>query len=416
MTTTTDGVTHPPAISGEVALERARAMKDVIRAHAAEAEERGHYGDAVHTALLEHGFYHLLTPKRYGGSALSRQDWLRVVAEIAAADPGTGWCYCLTHSHNLFVASLWPESTQDRLFAARGAAYFGSSHSLALAGTAKKVDGGYLLNGLSRYQSGSPRATHAVVHLAIEGEEVAPGVPRTVQALVALDEAELLDDWADRRVLGMRGSGSNSVSLHNVFVPEDQVVDLAWIGSLDPVETGAAVHDDPVFLGAAQSFLIAELGAILVGTGRAALEEWERLAHERRVFLPPFGLLAEDPQMQREYAEARAKINAAEAVVWHIGGLLDRSAEKHFREGAPFPRSLDTECYALALEAGRLATDAVAILFRSAGSSEARAGRPMERYLRDSLMYQTHAGAQYGSWMQVIGASQLGAGGAGFLE
>ena len=42
-----------------------------------------------------------------------------------------------------------------------------------------------------------------------------------------------------------------------------------------------------------------------------------------------------------------------------------------------------------------MASDAVGILFRSAGSSAATAGHPMQRYYRDVAMARGHASSQY---------------------
>ena len=45
--------------------------------------------------------------------------------------------------------------------------------------------------------------------------------------------------------------------------------------------------------------------------------------------------------------------------------------------------------------AGRLASEAVEHLFASSGSSAARKGTKMQRYLRDVAMYRGHIAAQY---------------------
>ena len=125
-------------------LDRARSIKQLIRSQQDEAEQRGHYTPEVHARMLELGLYHLLTPRRYGGLEVSLKTWLRTVIEISSADPGTGWCYCLGHSHNIQAAALWPESVQQTVFS-DPLGYFRASHSLAPAGTARPVDGGYRL-------------------------------------------------------------------------------------------------------------------------------------------------------------------------------------------------------------------------------------------------------------------------------
>ncbi|WP_440707942.1 acyl-CoA dehydrogenase family protein [Herbiconiux sp. YIM B11900] len=388
-------------------LERARSLRELIRSQQDESERLGHYPPEVHERMLELGLYHLLTPRRFGGAQVSLRTWLRTVIEISAADPGTGWCYCLGHSHNIQLASSWPESVQQEAFT-DAAGYFRSSHSLSPAGTARPVEGGYRLSGTSRYQSGSPYSTHAIVFVTVEGETNGSGGPRSAQVLLPRSSYTRLDDWGGGQVLGMRASGSNSVAFDDVFVPAENLVDATWAGEVPAAETGAALHGDPLYIGSVQAFLGAELAAVTVGAARAALDEWERLARVRKAPLPPFVTRDHDPSSQRIFGEASIKADSAEAILMQVADTIADWSERFATQGAPLTRGMDTRLNGLTLEAGRLAAEAVDLLFTSAGSSEARPGHRMERYARDIMMYRTHAAAQYGAWMQGIGATILG--------
>ncbi|MFB2581258.1 acyl-CoA dehydrogenase family protein [Herbiconiux sp. P15] len=385
----------------------ARSLKELIRSEQDESERLGHYTEGVHERMQELGLNHLLTPRRFGGLEVSLKTWLRTVIEISAADPGVGWCYCLGHSHNIQAAALWPESVQVEAFAAPEG-YFRSSHSLAPAGTARKVEGGYELTGVSRYQSGSPFSTHAIVFVTVEGETDGSGAQRTAQVLLPRALYTPLDDWGQGRVLGMRASGSNSVAFEKAVVPAEYLVPATWAGEIDPALTGAALHGNPIYVGSVQAFLGAELAAVTVGAARAALDEWEELARVRKAPLPPFSLRDHDPASQRIFGEAAIKADAAEAILMQVADTIAEWSEAFVLRGAPLTRGMDTRLNGLTLEAGRLASEAVDMLFQSAGSSEARPGRRMERYARDIMMYRTHAAAQYGAWMQGIGATILG--------
>lgn len=385
-------------------LARVRSLRDLIRDEAAESERIGHYTEAVHERMLELGLYHLLTPRRYGGLEVSLTTWLKVIIEVAAGDPGTGWCYCLGHSHNIQAAALYPESVQDAAFAdPRG--YFRASHSLFPAGKAVPVDGGYLISGMSRYQSGSPYSTHAIVLVTIDDPEGGPSRP--VQALIPSSSWRLVDDWGPEHVHGMRASGSNSVAFEDVFVTEEQLAPPTWAGQIPAAETGYGIHGNPMYIGSVQTFLSAELAAVAVGTARAALDEWEALARVRTAPLPPFATRDRDALSQRLFGEASIKADAAEAILVTIGDTID-AWSRAYVAGEPLTRGMDTRLGGLALEAGRLAAEAVEMLVRSAGSSEARPGKRLERYSRDIAMFRTHAAMQYDAWMQGIGATILG--------
>ncbi len=337
---------------------------------------------------------------------MSLRTWLRTVIEISSADPGSGWCYCLGHAHNLEAASRWPEAVQDAVFR-NPAGYFRASHSLAPGIVARPAEGGYRLTGTSRYQSGSPYSTHAIVFVTIEGETDEHAAPRVAEAIVSAEDYRLEDDWAGK-VLGMRASGSNSVTVDGAFVPADRLVPPSWAGEIPAEQTGAAIHANPLYVGSVQGFLGAELAAIMVGAARAAGEEWEALARVRSSPMPPFGPKHLDPLHQMRFGEAIVRTDAAEAIVLRIAEQSTEWMDAFYRRGAPLDRSMDTRLSGLTIEAGRLAAEAVEMLTRAAGSSEARPGRRMERYTRDTAMYRTHNAVQYELWMQGIGATVLG--------
>jgi 3-hydroxy-9,10-secoandrosta-1,3,5(10)-triene-9,17-dione monooxygenase len=60
------------------------------------------------------------------------------------------------------------------------------------------------------------------------------------------------------------------------------------------------------------------------------------------------------------------------------------------------------------LHAGRLASEAVELIFHSAGSTAAKRGQPLQRYFRDVAMYRGHISAQYLNLSSAIGRAHLG--------
>ena len=388
-------------------VDRARSLRELIRSQQDEAEKLGHYTEEVHQALLDAGLYHVLTPKRYGGPELSVKTFMRVAMEIATGDPGSGWSYTLGQAHNLTAAAQLPEQVQDRIFRTE-AGYYRGPLSYTSNATAKRVDGGFVVTGKVPYSSGVSFSTHAQVRVVVEGETHGDGIPVSLIALLPRADYTIADDWGADHVLGMRASGSQSVLIDDVFVPDENVVPMQWIGDADPATSGAAVHDNPMYLGIPQSMLNLELAAIAVGTARAAQDEFERLAHGRTSLLPPFNPRDADPFFQREFGEASFKADAAEAIVLQICDRIAEWSAAAYREGKPFTNAMDASLFGMGIQAARLASDTVEQLFRAAGSSAARPGQRMERYLRDNFTYQTHMAAQYGAWAQLIGATKLG--------
>jgi alkylation response protein AidB-like acyl-CoA dehydrogenase len=85
---------------------------------------------------------------------------------------------------------------------------------------------------------------------------------------VRLAEVEIVDDW---QVLGLLGTGSKSLVLHDVFVPEHRSVMVSDLFAGTP--PGASVHPDYPVLRAPRGFLVSySLPPVAIALGRRALD------------------------------------------------------------------------------------------------------------------------------------------------
>lgn len=406
MSTLTSVAAPDRATTADELIDAARDMRERLRAQQDEAEEQGGYTEAIHDELLSKGLYHLLTPRNYGGLEQSTRTFAKAVIEISRGDPGSGWCYSLGHGHAMSTAAWWPKEAQEEAYNnPRG--YFRASQSMPPSGTAKKVDGGYIINARSPYQSGSPYSTHATVHVMLEGGDEKS--PTFVHALVPESQFSRVDDWGGDAILGMRSSGSNSVLVESQFVPEGNVVSGDWL-QLPEISTspGVELHGNPLYLGVPQTFLMTELAAVMVGTARAALDEYEEIIRSRTTILPPRMLRSQDPQHQRDFGSAKMMTDSAETIVLSVNDVYEQRSRDAVAGIRPFTRAMDIEGFGQLIQAADMASEAVELLYRSSGASAAKKGQRMQRYMRDVQMYRTHNVAQYGQLAQRIGAVNLG--------
>ena len=102
-----------PDLSPAELIARAKALAPAVREEAPAAEQRGHYSEALHQKFRDAGFYRIFVPRRFGGYAFDFPTYYRVMIEIAAADPGIGWCLALGSSHALHVATYFEPSAQE---------------------------------------------------------------------------------------------------------------------------------------------------------------------------------------------------------------------------------------------------------------------------------------------------------------
>ncbi|RDE18546.1 acyl-CoA dehydrogenase [Motiliproteus coralliicola] len=96
----------------------------------------------------------------------------------------------------------------------------GAGDWLASTGELTKTEGGFLFSGLKHFASGSPAGDVIVTSGPYEDPEHGWQVLHFPVAAKA-EGVTILDNW---QPMGMRGTGSNSLKLENVFVPEESVV------------------------------------------------------------------------------------------------------------------------------------------------------------------------------------------------
>ncbi len=371
-------------VTPEILIERAKAMVPDIVARQAETEKRHYYAEDTHQAFSDAGFYRITVPKRYGGYEFGFETFLQIAMILCRADPSTGWMYCLGAAHSLFAGSMFEEKTQAEIFS-------GTDFIAPLVnnpyGTARRAaDGGWILNGVWRYCSGAPYATHFIGNTMIVGDDGAPQGP--LLFIAPRDRWEMLDDWGSQ--LGLKGSGSHSIRFSEAHIPahygmEVQFEEISVLGGTP----GQDLHEHPQYGGAPASSMALEGAHIAVGMCQGALDAYTELMFSRTTILPPFPLRVDDPDFQLWYGQASGMIAAAETLV--------RAAARRWHELSEQPLGSftpeeDLRLAMLAREGTDLAWRAVdEIIQPTAGSTSVRPGERLERIWRDLSTGRTHA-------------------------
>src|SRR5204862_4187648 len=125
-------------------------------------------------------------------------------------------------------------------------------------------------------------------------------------------ETEILDDW---QVLGLAGTGSKSLIVRDVFVPQHRCVMVSDLFAGTP--PGAAVHPEYPVVRAPRGFLVSySLPPVAIALGRRALD----LACRSLAGRVSRGVtrVAESEVVQMTLGEAAAAIDAA-TLLLHIG-------------------------------------------------------------------------------------------------
>ena len=391
-------------VTTEELVGRAGALRERLYEGADEAEERGGYSEAMHQAFSDAGFYRMLQPRMFGGYEMDLADYFRVIIEIGRGDPQTGWALCLAAGHHFQVAAFFDEQAQTEVF---GDGDVVIPSRAVPGGTATRVDGGWEVDGTWDYCSGATYSTHALL-LAVTPRPEGP--PERRMVILPRSDYEILDDWGGGLTLGLGGTGSNSIKVRSRFVPDHMTAIYDWKDYVMPEDgtVGYRLHGNPQYLARTATFFYGELNCTQVGTARCALDVYEAAARERKTSFPPPMPRSESVDYQRWLGEAASLTDTAEIALLGAAERYTAYCHRWAERREPFTVEHDAALRDVCAQAGKLAWQAVDLMFATGGSTAARRGSRLQRCFRDASMFRTHIGAQYDVISASTGRVRLG--------
>jgi alkylation response protein AidB-like acyl-CoA dehydrogenase len=242
-------------------IERAQALAPLIAREADEIERTRRLTQPVVSALIENGLYRVLLPQSLGGVEAPPEIFMQMLEEVAKADASTAWCLGQCGVCAMTAAYLDPDAAREIFNVAPGILAWG-----AIANEVHVVPGGYRATGRWDFASGSRQASWLGAHVqVIEADgtkRLKPnGAPEVRTILFPMASATMYDVWD---VIGLSGTGTDSYSVDNLFIPEKF----------------AALRDDPAALREKgplyrlTTYTLFGLGfaAVSVGLARATLD------------------------------------------------------------------------------------------------------------------------------------------------
>src|SRR5262252_2544555 len=198
-----------------VLFEQALALVPRLAERSAATNRQRQIPDETIAEFHAAGILRILQPRRFGGLQGRFSLFSRIVEEFTFGCASSAWVYAVLAEHEWIIAQ-YPEQAQIDVWGENPEAV--ASSSLAPREAARHVPGGWRLSGRYPFLSGCDYAQWGII-----GAFLGPkGDPRHIAyLLVPLAEVEIVDDW---QVLGLLGTGSKSLVLHDVFVPEHRSV------------------------------------------------------------------------------------------------------------------------------------------------------------------------------------------------
>jgi len=361
----------PKTTAGDIA-RRLAGLLPAIRGRRQEIEQARRLPQDLVDQLRNTGVFTLGVPRALGGQEASPLELMAAIEAVAAADGSTGWCTMIGVGSNVSAGyvnehgarEVWADPTLP------------SAGLAASAGAATRVAGGVRVTGRWAFASG---ITHSEWLWAgcLVMEDGQPRVtahgPEIIHVCIPLRDVQIHDTW---HVSGLCGTGSNDVSVSDVFVPEHRIFAL-----LDP----SGHRPEPLYQLPPLHLFVFQLVAVSLGIARGALDELAELAQTK---VPSFytAVLADKAVAQVELARAEASLGAARAFSYDTADDLWRTVSAG---AAVSPRQLARGRIAAlhAVEAGAGVTRTANTL---AGGSSIYRGSSLQRHARDAEAITHH--------------------------
>lgn len=282
-------------------LARARELRPRIEAAAARTEHDGALPPALLDALHDAKLFRMLLPHSLGGLELAPAEFIEVLEALAAADASTAWVVAQGCGCSLSAAYLAPDTAREIFGAADAVLAWGPYGTGA---TATATDGGYRVKGHWHFASGNRHAQWMGAHCSILEPDGSPrrdaaGNPVERTMILPRAQAQVEDDW---NVLGLRGTGSDSYWVRDVFVPAARSYRR---------ETPAERREPgPLYRFTGMNIFAFGIAAMALGIARSLLDSFVAVAREKtdRVTGRP---LKESGAVQTEVAKAEARLTAS---------------------------------------------------------------------------------------------------------
>ena len=350
-----------------------------------EYDEKGEFPVQLHEKWGEMGLFGLDVPEQYGGLGLNAVTRYCISEELAKHDAGFT---ISNNSYSFGLSAILADGTEAQKQAACARILRGEGISMAITEpqsgsdvgstrtSAKKVDGGYVLNGVKCFITNATLCSACVV-LAVTNPDA--GYHGMSLLLVEKSGAGVSVGKHEDK-MGIRGSSTCELIFEDCRIPKDRMLGVRGKG----FQLAMATLDGGRIGIASQALGIAE----------GALEETIAYVKERKQF---GRAIAAFQNTQFELAEMKARVEAAKYLVY-AAALKKQQA----MDGAKVRYSV--EAAQAKLIAARTASDVTRRCLQLFGGYGYTRDYPIERMMRDAKITEIYEGTSEVQMMVISGA------------
>lgn len=332
--------------------------------------EKDEFPTAILKKMGELGLMGMTTPEKYGGSDMDFISYILAIHELSKVSGTVGVILSVHTSVATNPILKFGTDTQIEKYVPKLASgeYLGSfcltepaagSDAASIKTSAKKVEGGYELNGSKVFITNGGYADVYIVFAVTDSTQKTKGitafiVERTMEGLVIGKNEEKM---------GLHGSSTVQLTFENLFVPEENI-----LGQLGEGFTIAMANLNVGRIG---------IAAQALGIAEAALEAAIGYAKERQQFNQP---IIKHQGIAFKLADMATSVEAAKQLVYSAAALYERGED--CKKEASMAKLFASK---IAVE---VATEAIQVYGGYGYSKE----YPVERYFRDAKVTEIYEG------------------------
>jgi indole-3-acetate monooxygenase len=374
---TNNGLARRSELPGEELFRRAQALAPIIAEYQEQTERERRLARPVYDAMREAGLFRTWMPKAFGGFEAGEEAAVRIVEEVSRHDASAGWNLAIGIETSA-VWALFAEPTVRGLLEGDPDRTIAGSVNPAGA-TARPVSGGFSVSGRWPFVSGCLQASWFMAGAIVVDDrtDAAPEGPPDLRVFVMpIEDCEIIDTW---HTTGLRGTGSNDVAAHDVFVPADRQFIPMGPSASKPLQPG------PLYSTSLERIVGFPLAAVALGLARDAIDSFKTIAVAKK---PHASSTTLDQQhtTQLRVGKAEAALRSGRSLLYAVAGDMDAALQAG--------RGVDDDLFASAMlalaQATACAAQAVDEILDAAGTASVFEGSRLERCSRDIRMVPRH--------------------------
>lgn len=376
-------------------MRRIDEIADQLAANAEEAERIGRLPEKSERLLKDSGVTRMLQPNDWGGYEADPADFLEAVMKVSAAGcSAAGWVAGVVGLHPWEVGVM-DRRAQIDVWGEDQDAWIASPY--VASGRARRVEGGFILNGHWTFSSGCENSDWSHLGALIvdeDGEVISQDhhflIPKSDRTIVP-------DSW---NAAGLQGTGSKDVIVEDAFVPDYRVLEFATV--VDGTAAAAQGRTEPLYKMPWFVLFGNAVTASIIGICEALLAEVVKYQSTRSNV---FGeAIKADPHVLPGIAEAASEIHASRLQVLHnvreIYTALSRGETPTTTQRAHVRRDQVRSSWRAVAAADQLVS--------AAGGNAMRLSNPVQRLWRDAHAGLNHAVNMPGRAYQTSALAEMG--------